>query len=109
VIDRDAVERDAPPVIGIGVAEMLVILGITLACGLPLLAVLAMFVMTIVDTVRGRGRWGINLKGAVCPQCHTAAPTMRIPKNARQAMWGGWTCTQCGLEIDKWGTPIRDR
>jgi hypothetical protein len=21
-------------------------------------------------------------------------------------MWGGWTCSNCGCEMDKWGTEI---
>ncbi|MBN8611302.1 MAG: hypothetical protein J0L92_11985 [Deltaproteobacteria bacterium] len=95
--------------LGIGVAESLVLVVITLACALPALAGVAMFVMTIVDTARGQGRWGINFKGASCPQCKQAAPTIRVPKTVGQALWGGWTCERCQLEIDKWGKPIRDR
>lgn len=88
---------------------MLVLIVITAVCALPMLAGLAMFVMTIVDTIRQQGRWGINFQGASCPQCKQAAPTLRMPKNARQALWGGWTCERCRIEIDKWGKPISDR
>ncbi len=109
VVDRDASEVDARVVLGVGVGELVVLLVVTLVCGLPALATFVVLALTIVDTVRREGRWGINFKGATCPQCHSAAPTMRVPKNARQALWGGWTCTRCQLEIDKWGKPIRDR
>lgn len=61
--------------------------------------------LVIRDTRRGRGRWGINLKGAICSQCNTPAPTVRVPQNASQWLWGGWTCKHCGLELDKWGQP----
>lgn len=103
------IEGDPRGVVGVGIAELLVIVVVALLCALPALALLAMFVMTIVDTVRGQGRWGINTKPTACPQCHTPAPTFRTPKNVRQAMWGGWTCERCHIEIDKWGKPIRDR
>jgi hypothetical protein len=109
VVDRTGNEVDARSVLGVGIGELLVLLVIALACGLPALATFAVFALTIVDTVRQEGRWGINFKGATCPQCHSAAPTMCVPKNVRQAMWGGWTCTRCQLEIDKWGKPIRDQ
>lgn len=50
-------------------------------------------------------RWGINLDASstTCPNCGGAVPTLRKPASVRQALWGGWTCAQCGTEIDKWG------
>ncbi len=63
-------------------------------------------VLVIRDTMRQRGKWGINWKPAACTECGTAAPVVRMPANRRQALWGGWTCAECGLELDKWGRPI---
>lgn len=62
--------------------------------------------LMIRDTLRKRGNWGINLKPGPCLQCGTPMPRIRKPANWRQAMWGGWTCTECGLELDKWGRPV---
>jgi hypothetical protein len=65
-------------------------------------------VLGIRDTIRRRGNWGINFKQAVCTQCDTPMPmvTVRMPTSWRQAMWGGWTCPECGFELDKWGRPV---
>jgi hypothetical protein len=72
------------------------------------LAAVAM-VFVIRDTIRQRGKWGINLKPAVCTQCGTPMPTVRKPANWRQALWGGGTCPECGFELDKWGRPVEDQ
>jgi transposase-like protein len=42
-------------------------------------------------------------KPKACPECGTRAPKVRKPANRRQAMWGGWTCQQCGRELDRRG------
>jgi len=63
-------------------------------------------VLVIRDMIRQRGNWGINLKPGPCRQCGTPSPIIRKPANWRQAMWGGWTCAECGLELDKWGQPV---
>jgi hypothetical protein len=60
----------------------------------------------IRDTVRGRGRWGINMKATACKKCGEPAPLVRAPKSLNQALWGGWTCAECGFELDKWGEPV---
>jgi hypothetical protein len=54
-----------------------------------------------------RNKWGINTGDASCPTCGTPLPKEREPRSARQAMWGGWTCTECGAEVDKWGREIQ--
>jgi hypothetical protein len=66
-------------------------------------------VLVIRDTIRQRGRWGINLKQAVCMQCGTPMPRVRKPANWRQALWGGGTCPECGFELDKWGRPVEQQ
>jgi RNA polymerase sigma factor (sigma-70 family) len=55
-------------------------------------------------------RIGINLsRDLKCPRCGAPAQTIRIPKNFRQALWGGSTCARCGAEYDKWSRLIPGR
>ena len=58
------------------------------------------------DTARRKSQWGINTEPMTCQKCHTPAPSLRIPKNMNQTLWGGWTCAECGYELDKWGEPV---
>jgi hypothetical protein len=60
------------------------------------------------DTAR-KGRWGINLSPMSCSKCSTPAPAVRLPASLRRALWGGWTCSQCGFELDKWGRPVENQ
>ena len=84
------------------------LLGIAFAslCGFGILGAIALLVVgTIFKT-----RWGINLAAvfgsAKCAECGAPSPAVaRIPKTPYQVMWGGWTCEECGLELDKWGIP----
>ncbi len=81
------------------------------------LAVLALFGMLFVlagvglylmirDTVRRRGGWGVNVERVACPCCAADLPRLRRPRSFRQAMWGGYTCADCGCEVDKWGREV---
>lgn len=49
---------------------------------------------------------GFNLRSIDCPNCHRKVPYIRTPTSTRQALFGGWTCSGCGIEMDKWGTDI---
>lgn len=42
----------------------------------------------------------------ICPECGRPLPKIRLPKGKRQAVWGGWTCPNCGCEIDRDGRKI---
>ena len=53
-----------------------------------------------------KGRWGINLSNVSCPRCGRAMPRVRRPRNLRQVLWGGWTCPDCGCEMDKYGKEV---
>jgi hypothetical protein len=53
-----------------------------------------------------KNRFGINLDTVVCPNCQVELPATRKPANLRQFLWGGWTCSNCGRECDKWGQSI---
>jgi hypothetical protein len=50
----------------------------------------------------GRANWA-QVK---CPSCATQQAFFRWPSSFRQLMWGGWTCTNCGTEMDRKGTAI---
>jgi hypothetical protein len=66
---------------------------------LLVLALTAIVVFTIRDTIRGHGNWNLKAKrAAFCPLCGHPAPAARLPKNLRQALWGTFTCAKCGLE-----------
>ncbi|HEY7310061.1 MAG TPA: hypothetical protein VH643_11935 [Gemmataceae bacterium] len=80
---------------------------VAIAIGVVVFGLLAVgAALMIRDTIRQRGKWGLNLKPGPCTQCGTPMPMIRKPANWRQAMWGGWTCAECGLELDKWGRPV---
>ncbi len=82
---------------------MLILLPIA---GLFVLVLLVGLGLVIRGTVRRKGNWGINLKLGNCPCCGEPTAPIRVPKNLRQALWGGSTCHNCGLEYDKWGNAV---
>ena len=43
-----------------------------------------------------------------CPECDEPLPKTRKPTNRRQMLWGGWTCENCGCEIDRKGKRIEE-
>jgi hypothetical protein len=59
-----------------------------------------------IQKSRKKSKWGIPTKRAYCPVCQTKQPFFRIPKNARQLIWGGTTCPKCQIELDKYGTRL---
>ena len=64
--------------------------------------VLVLAVLLVLTVTKSK--WGINLRPPVCPDCgHKVGSMVRIPANARQALWGGLTCEKCRCEMDKWG------
>ena len=42
-----------------------------------------------------------------CPDCGTLQPRFRRAANSRQALWGGWSCAECGCEMDRKGRKIK--
>src|SRR5437867_4237295 len=74
--------------------------------GLVVLTLIVGAVLVVRDTVRRRGKWGVNARPVHCPRCGEPAPAVRAPQNWRQTLWGGCTCVECGLEYDKWGRPV---
>jgi hypothetical protein len=95
--------------LGIGVMELLILLVFFAVLGVGgIFASVAVFLM-VKQTIDREGRWGFNLQPLVCPRCGAKATTVRRPANLSQAVWGGWTCHECGTELDEWGRPTSPR
>lgn len=47
----------------------------------------------------------VNAKGG-CPNCGMPVPMLRQPTSLRQALWGGWTCSNCATEMDRDGDEL---
>ena len=62
--------------------------------------------LVVINAMRKKGKWGIHLNPMVCPKCNADVPTIRKPSSAKEAAWGGWTCSNCGCKMDKWGHEI---
>jgi len=60
----------------------------------------------VADSVEGEGSLGINFSLPNCPKCGEKVPAVRTPTSTNQTLWDGWTCSNCGCEIDKWGKEI---
>lgn len=76
----------------------------TLVVGLVAIALVAV----IFGTIR-KNKLGINLNAISCPQCGRSLPSKRLPTSLRQMLWGGWTCGNCGVELDKWGHQLGNK
>lgn len=68
-----------------------------------------LLVLMVRDSVRRRGRWGVNLRRLACPRCDAKLPRLLYPGTLRQAMSGGFTCPECGCVVDKWGRQAIDQ
>ena len=49
---------------------------------------------------------GSSLSSPKCPTCGTLQPPIRRPTSLRQLLFGGWSCSECGTEIDRRGCAI---
>ncbi len=52
---------------------------------------------------RTQGRFGIGKLRAKCPRCATPLNAVRKPSSMDEALWGGWTCPNCGCKVDRYG------
>jgi rubredoxin len=41
-----------------------------------------------------------------CPRCGFQLPRFRSPANRQQALQGGYTCRECGAELDRFGVVL---
>jgi hypothetical protein len=69
-------------------------------------AVLAIGAVLVIHGTLAKNRWGINFESVACPRCGTPAPRRRVPQSLREELWGGWTCRNCGVRVDKWGREL---
>jgi hypothetical protein len=70
----------------------------------PLAPVAIVGLALVVYGSIAKTRWGINFRPPkACPRCGEAIARVRRPRSMQQVMRGGWTCSSCGAEIDKWG------
>jgi predicted RNA-binding Zn-ribbon protein involved in translation (DUF1610 family) len=69
-------------------------------------AVILIGMFLVVHGTIFQTRWGINTATQIkCPRCGNMHGQIRTPRNLRQFLWGGYTCNQCGLQVDKWNRP----
>ena len=69
--------------------------------------VLGVGILLVIHGTIFKTRWGINTAVQVeCPSCHKMHGQIRVPRNLRQTLWGGFTCDQCGLETVKGNRPF---
>lgn len=66
-----------------------------------LLATALLLVAVVLFFAFGKGK-------KQCTNCGTPLPRFRQPQNKRQRLWGGWTCPNCGKELDRKGKVISD-
>ena len=66
----------------------------------PLLVYLA---FVVVDTLRKRGEFGINLRPLACPKCNFQVLKDNIRSASDAASVRRWKCPICGTETDQWG------
>ncbi len=50
---------------------------------------------------------GLKRGNKPCPTCGENLPAFRLLRNFRQFMWGGWTCTRCGHEVDRFREEVK--
>ncbi len=55
---------------------------------------------------REQGSLGLGPLHIKCPQCGTAQPFIRKPSSVPQMLFGGYSCSGCGLEIEKYGRAV---
>lgn len=60
----------------------------------------------IPQTIRGSGKYGINLKGRCCPNCGKRLPFPSLPKSIVQLWENNRNCPYCGCEMDIWGKKV---
>ena len=48
----------------------------------------------------------VHLNRIDCPVCGKRVPFASRPTSVRQALLGGWTCRECGAELDEMGVDM---
>lgn len=68
--------------------------------GVCLLAFIFRFLLEIARYFR------LHFRRIDCPACGARIPFASKPTSAQQARLGGWTCYECGAEIDEMGVDL---
>lgn len=63
-------------------------------------------IIWLIIMSKRQSKYGLNFKRVYCPICGTKQPLIRIPKNQSQTLYGGYTCSKCQAELDKYGNVI---
>jgi hypothetical protein len=50
---------------------------------------------------------GVLSPRKLCPVCKSPLPKVGMPTSLRQALWGGWTCPNCGCQVDWRGREVK--
>jgi hypothetical protein len=69
--------------------------------------------MVLVSALAGclAGGFGVALLALVLPNrscevCGSKMPRFRRPTNRHEMLWGGYTCAECGVKLDRQGRVI---
>lgn len=73
---------------------------------IPIIVIMLGVIIWLITMTKRKSKYGLNLKAVDCPICATQQPMIRFPKNKNQAFYGGYTCTKCQAELDKYGDVI---
>ena len=71
-----------------------------------IITIIIVVIFFIILVIRKDSKFGINLKRVYCPKCNLKQPIIRKPANERQLLYGGYTCENCKIEMDKYGIEI---
>ena len=72
---------------------------------MPVLVGAMVAVVAIMMAWAAKVQKDVNERGG-CPNCGMPVPRFRNPTSLHQALWGGWTCAECGTEMDRCGHEI---
>lgn len=79
-----------------------IVLGLAVGAEKPFQPIFALMMGLIGFSLLSAYTWA----APKCPTCATQQPALRKPASLRQIFWGGWTCANCGTEIDRHGHAI---
>jgi hypothetical protein len=90
--------------------ELLVILVLPIVWSLPVWTIVFFAGLTLRDTIRQRGIFGINFfKRIACPVCSTRLRRGITIPDWKEVYYGGWTCYECGIELNQFGHPWKEQ
>lgn len=88
---------------------VLMVIGVTVAITAAA-AIASFFGFSVSGGAIGGGVGGVMAATMIagrgqktCPRCRTELPRTRYPTSLKQGLWGGWTCPNCGCEVDRLG------